>query len=144
MTDCCIIGGGIIGLSIARELADRGLSVRVLARDATRDTASWAAAGIFPPAPDFAAASANERLTAYSDRLHRTWAEELRSETGIDNELGQCGGLCTVSGLMPRIRSRIHALLVNRASIPRPGPLDKSARMQRPCRPRLEHRAHNP
>ena len=93
MTDCCIIGGGIIGLSIARELAGRGLSVRVLARDASRDTASWAAAGIFPPAPDFAAASANERLTAYSDRLHRTWAEELRSETGIDNELEQCGGL---------------------------------------------------
>ena len=93
MTDCCIIGGGVIGLSIARELAGRGLSVRVLARDATRDTASWAAAGIFPPAPDFAAASANERLTAYSDRLHRTWAEELRSETGIDNELQPCGGL---------------------------------------------------
>jgi glycine oxidase len=76
MTDCCIIGGGVIGLSIARELAGRGLSVRVLARDATRDTASWAAAGIFPPAPDFAAASANERLTAYSDRLHRS--EERR------------------------------------------------------------------
>jgi len=93
MTDCCIIGGGIIGLSIARELAGRGLSVRVIARDASRDTASWAAAGIFPPAPDFAAASANDRLTAYSDRLHRTWAEELRSETGIDNELEQCGGL---------------------------------------------------
>jgi len=93
MTDCCIIGGGIIGLSIARELAGRGLSVRVLARDASRDTASWAAAGIFPPAPDFAAASPNERLTAYSDRLHRTWAEELRDETGIDNELEQCGGL---------------------------------------------------
>jgi L-2-hydroxyglutarate oxidase LhgO len=32
MLDCCIIGGGIIGLSIARELAGRGLSVRVLAR----------------------------------------------------------------------------------------------------------------
>lgn len=93
MTDCCIIGGGIIGLSIARELAGRGLSVRVLARDAGRDTASWAAAGIFPPAPDHPAAGANERFTAYSDRLHRAWAQELRDETGIDNELEQCGGL---------------------------------------------------
>ena len=27
MTDCCIIGGGIVGLSIARELAGRGRSV---------------------------------------------------------------------------------------------------------------------
>jgi glycine oxidase len=93
MTDCCIIGGGIIGLSIARELAGRGRSVRVLARDAGRDTASWAAAGIFPPAPDHPAATANERFTAYADRLHRSWAEELRGETGIDNELEPCGGL---------------------------------------------------
>ena len=93
MTDVCIIGGGIIGLSIARELAGRGISVRVLARDAGRDTASWAAAGIFPPAPEHPPATANERFTAYSDRLHRTWADELRAETGIDNELEPCGGL---------------------------------------------------
>lgn len=93
MTDCCIVGGGIIGLSLARELAGRGLSVRVLTREAPRGTASWAAAGIFPPAPMHAAATANELLTAYSDRLHRVWAEELRDETGIDNELEACGGL---------------------------------------------------
>jgi glycine oxidase len=110
MTDCCIIGGGIIGLSIARELAGRGLSVRVLARDATRDTASWAAAGIFPPAPDYPAASANERLTAYSDRLHRTWAEELCSETGIDNELQPCGGLHLARD--DRGRARLHEAAV--------------------------------
>ncbi|MFM9197288.1 MAG: NAD(P)/FAD-dependent oxidoreductase [Planctomycetia bacterium] len=93
MADCCIIGGGIVGLSIARELAGRGLSVRVLTRESGRDTASWAAAGIFPPAPEHPAATANEKLTSYSDRLHRTWAEELREETGIDNELQPCGGL---------------------------------------------------
>ena len=93
MTDCCIIGGGIIGLSIARELAGRGLSVRVLARTALRDTASWAAAGIFPPTPVWAAASPGDLLTAWSDRLHWDWAAELRHETGIDNGLAACGGL---------------------------------------------------
>lgn len=93
MTDVCIIGSGIIGLSIARELAGRGLSVRVLARDAARDTASWAAAGIFPPAPDRADAPPNERLTAWSHRLHAAWSAELRHDTGVDNELRACGGL---------------------------------------------------
>ena len=89
--DCCIIGGGIIGLSIARELAGRGRSVRVVAREQRRDTASWAAAGIFPPAPD--AEEPNAALTALSDRLHREWARDLHDETGIDNELACCGGL---------------------------------------------------
>jgi glycine oxidase len=89
--DCCIIGGGIIGLSIARELAGRGHRVRVLARERRRATASWAAAGIFPPAP--AAEEPNAALTAFSDRLHREWARELLEETGIDNELSACGGL---------------------------------------------------
>lgn len=93
MTDCCIIGGGIVGLSIARELAGRGLSVRVLAREGRRDTASWAGAGIFPPAPDHPGATPNERLTAWSDRLHRQWARDLLDETGIDTGLRVCGGL---------------------------------------------------
>ena len=93
MTDCCIIGGGIVGLSIARELAGRGLSVRVLARDPRRDTASWAAAGIFPPAPCFAGCTPGEALTAWSDLLHRHWARDLFDETGIDNGLRACGGL---------------------------------------------------
>lgn len=93
--DCCIIGGGIVGLSIARELAGRGRRVRVLAREGRRDTASWAAAGIFPPAPEPGPGfdQPNAVLTACSDRLHREWAEELRAETGIDNELQACGGL---------------------------------------------------
>ncbi|NBT12700.1 MAG: FAD-dependent oxidoreductase, partial [Planctomycetia bacterium] len=47
MDDCLIVGGGVIGLSIARELAGRGVRVRVVSREVGRATASWAAAGIF-------------------------------------------------------------------------------------------------
>jgi glycine oxidase len=93
MHDCCVIGGGIIGLSIARELAGRGLRVRVVAREPHERTASWAAAGIFPPAPRFAGVSPGDLLTAWSDELHRAWARELHEETGIDNGLIACGGL---------------------------------------------------
>ena len=97
MHDCCIIGGGIIGLSIARELAGRGLRVRVVSRDAGNQTASWAAAGIFPPAPRFAGAGPGDMLTAWSDELHREWADELREETGIDTGLQACGGIYVAS-----------------------------------------------
>ncbi len=94
-TDCCIIGGGIIGLSIARELAGRGRRVTVISRDRRRSTASWAASGIFPPAPEPAEAAdePNAALTALSDRLHWKWCRELAAETGIDNGLVRCGGM---------------------------------------------------
>lgn len=93
MVDVGIIGSGIIGLSIARELAGRGLSVRVLSREPARATTSWAASGIFPPALDWPHASPGERLTALSTRLHWQWRDELLEETGIDNGLAACGGL---------------------------------------------------
>jgi len=96
MPDCCVIGGGVIGLSIARELAGRGLTVTVISRDAANATASWAAGGIFPAQPETALgpdATPLEQFTAFSDRLHRQLALELRDETGIDNGLRQCGTL---------------------------------------------------
>jgi glycine oxidase len=93
MNDCCIVGGGIIGLSLARELAGRGVKVRVLARGRGADTTSWAAAGIFPPAPLHAGISPTDALPAWSDSLHRQWSADLRAETGIDNGLLESGGL---------------------------------------------------
>lgn len=93
--DCGVIGGGVIGLSIARELAARGLSVTVVSGGPRKESSSWAAAGILPPAPMplDAAAEPNETLTAASDLLHRDWAATLLEETGIDNGLRRCGGL---------------------------------------------------
>lgn len=50
--DVAIIGGGIIGVSIAFELAAEKLQVIVLDRQEPGHEASWAAAGMLSPAPD--------------------------------------------------------------------------------------------
>jgi glycine oxidase len=50
--DVAIAGGGVIGASIAMELARAGLRVAVLDRQKPGQEASWASAGIISPAPE--------------------------------------------------------------------------------------------
>ena len=51
--DVVIVGGGIIGSSIALELSKRNVRVAVLERGEFMREASWAAAGMLSPAPSF-------------------------------------------------------------------------------------------
>lgn len=94
--DTVIIGGGVIGLSVARELASAGRRVTLLERGEPGREASWAGAGILPPGNLARARGPLDRLRAFSAGLWRDWSQALREETGIDNEYVACGGL-TVS-----------------------------------------------
>ena len=53
--DILLIGGGVIGLSIAFELSKtatrNGLRIGVMEKEQAGPSASWAAAGMIPPAP---------------------------------------------------------------------------------------------
>jgi glycine oxidase len=93
MTECLIVGGGVIGLSLAWQLARRGRKVRVLDRQQVGREASWAGAGILPPASREALAHPLDQLRGMSFELHREWAEVLRAETGIDTGYRRCGGI---------------------------------------------------
>lgn len=91
-TDVLIVGGGVIGLSIARDLAAASLRVTVLDRQPLGREASWAGAGILPPAlpghPD-------DPLARWTRETHRLWPDlsaSLRETTGIDNGFQRCGG----------------------------------------------------
>ena len=92
MHDVLIIGGGVIGLSLAWELARGGSHVRIIDRGEPGKEASWAGAGILPPASMTAALHPYDRLRALGSSLHAQWAGELKEATGIDTGYLRCGG----------------------------------------------------
>jgi len=93
MSKIVVLGGGVIGLSIAYELSRRNHAVVLLERASVGRQASWAGAGILPPTEAATAIHPLEKLESLSSALHQRWAAELKSLTGIDNGFRKCGGL---------------------------------------------------
>ena len=91
-----IVGGGVIGLSIAWELAGQGADVLVLDKQHVGQEASWAGAGMLPPGNLEGALAPFDRLRALSAQIWPRWTETLRDLTSIDNGYVHSGGI-TVS-----------------------------------------------
>ena len=93
MHDVLIIGGGVIGLSLAWDLARHGRSVRVIDRGQPGREASWAGAGILHAARLDSADHPYDQMFGLACELHPQWARELAELTGIDTGYRRCGGL---------------------------------------------------
>lgn len=81
--DVVIVGGGIIGGSIAFELARRKLRVAVLDRQGLMREASWAAAGMLSPAPDCPAAIPLVPLARASLAMYARFDSEVAQASGL-------------------------------------------------------------
>jgi len=89
-----IIGGGVIGLSIGRELHKQGVRrITLLEKGGCGQEASWAAAGMLSPQVEADEPGAFFDLCCASRDLYPSFAEELLDETGIDIELDKTGTL---------------------------------------------------
>jgi glycine oxidase len=77
-----IVGGGIVGGSIAFELAQRNLRVAVLDRQELMREASWAAAGMLSPAPDCPAAIPIVPLGRASLALYPKFIDAVEDASG--------------------------------------------------------------
>jgi glycine oxidase len=88
-----IVGGGVVGLSIAYALGREGIRSVVCDQGELGRAASWAGAGIIAPGPERPPTLPTAALRALSARLHAEWAETLRSETDIDNGYRRTGGV---------------------------------------------------
>lgn len=89
-----IVGGGVIGLSIARALAHRGLKdICLIERGNLGTESSYAAGGMLAPQAEADSRDALFELLIKSRDLYPNFAAELRDETGIDIELDTTGTL---------------------------------------------------
>src|SRR5215217_5865614 len=92
--DVVIIGGGVIGLTIARALALRGVrDVCLIERGNLGTEASWAAAGMLLPQVEADAQDEFFNFACQSRDLYQGFAAALHEETGIDVELDTTGTL---------------------------------------------------
>lgn len=93
--DVVVVGGGVIGLAIARALRQRGVpDVVLIERGQLGAEASWAAGGILGPQVEADRVDDFFRLACASRDLYPAFANALRAESGTDVELDTTGTLC--------------------------------------------------
>jgi glycine oxidase len=94
--DVLVIGGGVIGLSLAWRARERGMSVTVLERDALGSGTSQVAAGMLAPVAEVEFGEAGRRVLQLGLRSAELWpsfAERLQAASSIDVGLLRTGTL---------------------------------------------------
>jgi len=88
--DAIVVGGGVIGLAVARELHKDGARVLIVERGEPGREASHAAAGMLADA-DLALPEDLKGLAAASARMYPEFAHELEDESGMQVDLRRQG-----------------------------------------------------
>nr|WP_298414623.1 glycine oxidase ThiO [uncultured Halomonas sp.] len=91
MDDFLVIGGGVIGMMTAWQLADAGHDVTLVERGQCGREASWAGGGIVSPLYPWRHPESISQLSRWSEGYYPKLAERLLADTGIDPEYRQKG-----------------------------------------------------
>jgi glycine oxidase len=82
--DCLVVGAGVIGMSAALRLAERGLAVTLVDRGPPGDEASGAAGGILAPLAEAHGTGPLLELLLAARRRWPAFADELRARSDVD------------------------------------------------------------
>jgi glycine oxidase len=88
-----VVGGGVIGLSLAWRLAQCGWRVTVFDQTKPGGEASWAAAGMLAPGGEYDEPSALADIGLASRRLYSAFVEEIISASGESIDFQENGAL---------------------------------------------------
>jgi len=129
--DVVIVGGGIIGGSIAFDLAQRNLRVALLDRQELMHEASWAAAGMLSPAPDCPAAIPAIPLGRASLALYPKFIDSVEDASGLRTGHRMGGAVEVIChGDAERELSTLVALHHGLGLACEPLPLDEARKME--------------
>lgn len=102
MSECIVIGGGVIGMLTARELYKSGMEVLLIERGALGGESSWAGGGIISPLYPWRYQPSVNVLAQKSKQLYPNLAAQLSDESGVDCELLNSGLLVTSQAELDR------------------------------------------
>lgn len=91
MSDCLVIGGGVIGMMSARALAMSGAKVVLLDQRECGKESSWAGGGIISPLYPWHYDELTNVLSFESQAVYEQLCEDLYSASGIDPEYQKTG-----------------------------------------------------
>lgn len=119
MTRVAVVGGGIVGLAVAAELARRGAEVELLERNAQPGReASWAAAGILTPQGEAPGPGPFLDLLRASYRMVPEAVSAIREETGFEVGAEKTGMFSAVFTPEDELELRAEAGWQEKAGLP--------------------------
>lgn len=91
MNECLVVGGGVVGMLTALELANNSLNVTLIEREAVGQESSWAGGGILSPLYPWRYPPAVRQLASWSQQHFPLFFEKLHLSTELDPEFTRNG-----------------------------------------------------